>query len=448
LIPSNRPAIVEVPSELPKVNTSLQKLKRHLVGFDVVVKERTMATTITKGSWGFERIKACFRDEIIPFVKALKDLFNTFDQYFIDKLTESQEKDTIIKKPKERVKSLSGNVDKDKVKRDLDEIETINIELEHKVSKLVTENEHLKQTYKQLYDSIKPACIQSKEQCVALINQVNLKSVEISDLNVSFQEHTLVITTLKEELRNLKGKAVVENAITSPTIALKMYEIDVKPIASRLLHNRTVHSEYLRSTEEQAVTLREIVKQGKSQNPLNSSLDYACKYTKRIHELLIIIRQTCHSINKSNANLVVVNPKNKDKKVNFLRVNTTTSASGSQPTGSKKKDRISRTPSRSRKNKVEAHPRNVNSSLNKKICVVKSKWTSTVQQSKLNMNSNVTNEKPWNIINQVIALRRLPTYELCLAGSLTYELCLTGSWTYELCLAGSWFKSGTFVDFE
>ncbi|GJU65858.1 hypothetical protein Tco_1247693 [Tanacetum coccineum] len=74
--PSCRPTKVEVPKELPKVsmvNTSLKKLKHHLAGFDMVVKERTTATAITEGSWGFEHTKACFRDEIIPFVKALKD---------------------------------------------------------------------------------------------------------------------------------------------------------------------------------------------------------------------------------------------------------------------------------------------------------------------------------------------------------------------------------------
>nr|GEU56263.1 hypothetical protein [Tanacetum cinerariifolium] len=52
-IPSNRPTIVEVPSELPKVsmvNMSLLKLERHLAGFDVVVKERTIATAITEGT--------------------------------------------------------------------------------------------------------------------------------------------------------------------------------------------------------------------------------------------------------------------------------------------------------------------------------------------------------------------------------------------------------------
>ncbi|GJS11146.1 hypothetical protein Tco_0367942 [Tanacetum coccineum] len=91
--PSCRPTKVEVPKELPKVsmvNTSLKKPKHHLAGFDMVVKERTTATTITEGSWGFEHTKSCFRDEIIPFVKALKDIFNTFDQYLIDELSKVQ----------------------------------------------------------------------------------------------------------------------------------------------------------------------------------------------------------------------------------------------------------------------------------------------------------------------------------------------------------------------
>ncbi|GKE13993.1 hypothetical protein Tco_1421570 [Tanacetum coccineum] len=91
--PFCRSTKVEVPKELPKVNMvnmSLKKLKHHLAGFDVVVKERTMTTAITEGSWGFKHTKAYFRDEIIPFVKALKDIFNTFDQYLIDELSEVQ----------------------------------------------------------------------------------------------------------------------------------------------------------------------------------------------------------------------------------------------------------------------------------------------------------------------------------------------------------------------
>nr|GEW12326.1 hypothetical protein [Tanacetum cinerariifolium] len=86
---SSRPTKVEVP-KVSMVNSSLKKLKHHLASFDVVVKERTTATTITEGMWGFKHIKACCRDEIIPFVKALKDLFNSFDQYLVDELSKVQ----------------------------------------------------------------------------------------------------------------------------------------------------------------------------------------------------------------------------------------------------------------------------------------------------------------------------------------------------------------------
>ncbi|GJX40781.1 hypothetical protein Tco_0255771 [Tanacetum coccineum] len=90
---SIRSTNVEVPKELPKVsmvNTSLKKLKYHLANFNVVVKERTTPTAITEGSWVFKHTKACYRNEIIPFVKALKDLFSTFNQHLVDELSKLQ----------------------------------------------------------------------------------------------------------------------------------------------------------------------------------------------------------------------------------------------------------------------------------------------------------------------------------------------------------------------
>ncbi|GJX11273.1 hypothetical protein Tco_0201132 [Tanacetum coccineum] len=68
----------------------------------------------------------------------------SFDQLFeLNELkAQSQEKDTVIKKLKERMKSLSGKMSEDKIKKDLEEIETINIELDHRVSKLIAKNEH------------------------------------------------------------------------------------------------------------------------------------------------------------------------------------------------------------------------------------------------------------------------------------------------------------------
>nr|GEU78588.1 retrovirus-related Pol polyprotein from transposon TNT 1-94 [Tanacetum cinerariifolium] len=63
--------IVEVPKELPKVsmvNSCLKKLKFHLASFDMVVKERTTATAITDGMWGFEHTKIAFCDDLIKKV--------------------------------------------------------------------------------------------------------------------------------------------------------------------------------------------------------------------------------------------------------------------------------------------------------------------------------------------------------------------------------------------
>ncbi|GJZ34189.1 hypothetical protein Tco_0579625 [Tanacetum coccineum] len=341
----------------------------------------------------------------------------SFDQLFeLNELkVQSQEKDMVIKKLKKRVKSLSGKMNEEKIKKDLKEIETINIELDHRVSKLIAENEHLKQTYKQLYDSIKPTRIRSKEQCNDLINQVKLKSVEISDLNASLQEKVLEITALKDDLRKLKGKGLVDNAVTKHTIDPKMLKIDVEPITPKLLNKKTAHSAYIKHTQEEATVLRDLVEHVKSKYLLDHSLESACRYAKLIQELLTHISKTCPSVNNTDGKLVAVTPKNKDKRVRFTEpvtssgntitktastsnlvsnkpmlsstgVKPSTSASGSQPSGNTKKDKIRQTPSSTQKNKVEAHPRKVKSSLKNKDCVVQPKGTAHVQHSKLNAN--------------------------------------------------------------
>ncbi|GJU19776.1 hypothetical protein Tco_1153118 [Tanacetum coccineum] len=70
-------------------------------------------------------------------------------------------------------KRLNKTSTTNSVKKDIDEIETINIELEHRVAKLIAENEHLKQNYKQLYDSIKPSRVRAEEHDESLVNQLN-----------------------------------------------------------------------------------------------------------------------------------------------------------------------------------------------------------------------------------------------------------------------------------
>ncbi|GJU49020.1 hypothetical protein Tco_1218575 [Tanacetum coccineum] len=88
-----------------------------------------------------------------------------------------------------------------KVKHDIDVIETINIELEHKVAKLLKENETLKKHYKDLYDSIKTTRAKHIEHTTSLIaNNDNFKA--------QLQEKGFAIATLKNELRKLTGNSV------------------------------------------------------------------------------------------------------------------------------------------------------------------------------------------------------------------------------------------------
>ncbi|GKB00651.1 hypothetical protein Tco_0828644 [Tanacetum coccineum] len=70
------------------------------------------------------------------------------------------------------------------------------------------ENEHLKQTYKELYDSIKKTRIQNKDNSESLISQINQKSVENADLKAQIQEKVFANAALKNELRKLKGNIV------------------------------------------------------------------------------------------------------------------------------------------------------------------------------------------------------------------------------------------------
>ncbi|GJS34655.1 hypothetical protein Tco_0533037 [Tanacetum coccineum] len=98
-----------------------------------------------------------------------------------------------------------------KVKNDIDVTETINIELEHSVAKLLAENEqlhkekeHLKQTYKDLFDSIKRTRVQTKDQNDSLMAQLNKKSNENVDVLAQIQKKGFAIAALKNELRKLK----------------------------------------------------------------------------------------------------------------------------------------------------------------------------------------------------------------------------------------------------
>nr|GEZ57274.1 retrovirus-related Pol polyprotein from transposon TNT 1-94 [Tanacetum cinerariifolium] len=357
--------IVEVPKELPKV------------------------------SMGFEHTKACFNDEIIPFVKALKELFNSFDQFLIDELTDVQNvfnqmeqdvKQHCVKKTKFQDKMKTVLKDNERLLEQAISVDIVNIVVHDHVDSayktmnvckryVLIETELQKNSInKECYDTLFKKFNTLEKHCISLEDDNQLKKeifqrnntisqqsaltfdqlFEINDLKAQSQEKDTVIVNLKERLKSLsalketlsrlKGKAIVNEAVSLHSIDLELLKIDVAPLAPKLRNNRTTHTDHLRHTQEETATLKEIVERNK---------------------------------------LMAVTPKNKDKK----------------PQGNTKNDRIQRASSKAKKNKLEEHHRTVRPSLNKKKSVVDTKAISSVTNSKLNVNADLKcatlNRKIW-----------------------------------------------------
>ncbi|GJT99165.1 retrovirus-related pol polyprotein from transposon TNT 1-94 [Tanacetum coccineum] len=261
--------------------------------------------------------------------------------------------------------------------------------------------------------SIRPTNVEVPKE-LPKVSMVNTSLKKLKHHLANFDvEKALAITALKDELRKLKGKALVDNNVSNHPSDPELHQVNVEPITPKLLNKRTAHSAYIKHSQEEAAVLRDLVDHIKANYPLDPLLESACKYTKLIQEMLSKISKTCPSINSSGEQLVAVTPMNKVKRVRFTEpvtssrntktahtsnlasnkpmlsstgVKQSTSASGSQPSGNTKKDKIQQTPSSTLKNKVEAHPRKVKSSLKNKDCVVAPKGTAHVQHSKLNAN--------------------------------------------------------------
>nr|GFA98531.1 hypothetical protein [Tanacetum cinerariifolium] len=140
----------------------------------------------------------------------------------------------------------------------------------------------------------------------------DVKEIEALNLELDHKEKVLVITALKEQL---KGKAILTKVVSLNPINLALLQVDVVLLVPKLRKNRTAHIDYIRYAQEEAATLRELVESERLLSPLNTSLAYVCKYTRRIQELLMILQQTFPSITDLGTNLVAVTPKNKTKQI-------------------------------------------------------------------------------------------------------------------------------------
>ncbi|GJR21519.1 retrovirus-related pol polyprotein from transposon TNT 1-94 [Tanacetum coccineum] len=368
------PVKIEAPKELPKIrlaNESLKKIKFHFVKFDNVVKIRTTPNARTEGELGFEHTKAMFNNEIIPFLKSLKDIFNVFDR---DLLNEIMEVKTVFDQMDAAVQQSS--VDKQC--------------LEIAKKELLLENDRLLQQImflKSIFDSINQTHVRSKEHSDSLIDKLNLKSAENEDLKAQIQDKVFVITSLKNDLQKIKRKEIVDIAAQIPsanTIVPGMFKLDLEPLVPRLLQNREAYTDYLKYTQEQADILQEIVEQSKAEQPLDKDAKKVAVTPKNKVKKVRFAEALTSSSNSKQVELSKTSDSNTPV-LSSTELKCSTSKSGSKPTGNKRNDRISQTPSRNIKKKVKAQHRKVN----KKNRVVELICDDNVKNLKLNVNSDL-----------------------------------------------------------
>nr|GEV90419.1 putative ribonuclease H-like domain-containing protein [Tanacetum cinerariifolium] len=104
-----------------------------------------------------------------------------------------------------------------KVIHDIDVLETTSIELEHKVAKLLRENETLKKNYKELFDSIKITRSKTIEHTTSLVTSND-------NFKAQLQEKGFAIAALKNVLRKLKGNSVNTKFAKQSTLGKPMLQ--------------------------------------------------------------------------------------------------------------------------------------------------------------------------------------------------------------------------------
>ncbi|GJX67891.1 hypothetical protein Tco_0303618 [Tanacetum coccineum] len=282
---------ITTPKELPKVilvNESLKKLKFHLAKFDNVVKIRTTPDARTEI---FDQMDAAVQQSSVDkqcLEIAKKELHLENDRLLqqimsqdvlltvMNSMSLNGESVNIERKRNESC-DKSFNLDAELLKSQNAHNDLLK-KLENSVAKLLLENErlcneinHVKQVSKEQFDLIKKTCVRTKEHNDSLIDKLNLKSTENEDLKAQIQDKVFVITSLKNDLRKVKSKEIVDITTQIPsanTIVPRMFKLDLEPLAPMLLQNREAHIDYLKYTHEQADIIREIVNKAKAKQPL------------------------------------------------------------------------------------------------------------------------------------------------------------------------------------
>ncbi|GJZ49679.1 hypothetical protein Tco_0603869 [Tanacetum coccineum] len=142
-----------------------------------------------------------------------------------------------------------------------------------------------------------------------------IKDVKVEDVSLTCDASLEVFNNEVSRLSKMDDDLFTYEVemLNATTMAPGMYKLNPIILAPQVKNNKESHKYYLKHTMEQATTLREVVEQAKSRNPLDNASYSACVYVKLIQELLSYIRDTCPDIHKPREKLVAVTPINKKK---------------------------------------------------------------------------------------------------------------------------------------
>ncbi|GJU40653.1 retrovirus-related pol polyprotein from transposon TNT 1-94 [Tanacetum coccineum] len=158
-------------------------------------------------------------------------------------------------------------------------------------------------------------------------NTVDKQCAEIEKKNLLIENENLIVNclstqqlydieSLKAQLRS-KEPCLTSDYVKPKVLAPGMYAIDVKPIPHPLKNNRSAHLNYISHLKESVETVREIVEEARVVKPLDSSLNYACRYTKLSQELLQCVIGTCPKSFNERDNKAPSTPVTRKKQVTF-----------------------------------------------------------------------------------------------------------------------------------
>ncbi|GJW20427.1 hypothetical protein Tco_0031049 [Tanacetum coccineum] len=288
----------------------------------------SLCNYVTEGSWGFEHTKAVFINEVIPFLKSLKDIFNAFDTNLINEITEVQ---TVFNQMEAAVEQCSDIVN---IVTSCVVNESVNMNncVNEKCSKcLELETGLIKKSdmiERDVFDKLSEHYLNLEKHCISVESTMKLnQEIFQNDKFYKNQQAPTFNQFIENELRKPKEKNVVDTIVSTPiatTITPGKFKLDIEPISHRLKNNRT-HEDYLKKTIENTDTICGLVEHARKQNPSEPILDSPCRFTKHVQELLIYVSKTCPSLTKPSEKLVVATPMNKTKKVTFAELVTSSS---------------------------------------------------------------------------------------------------------------------------